>query len=102
MPNEYDLGDLVHVTTPTPFKNVETGAALDPDHVYLSVRDPSGNVDIYEYSVDAEVTRVGTGDYESDISTDEEGTWYYRWWSTGDGQAAEENQFEVKAAFAIE
>lgn len=98
----HDLGDLVRVYTETPFTDAESGDHIDPDAVNVSVRDPEGEVTTYVYGTDDEVVRNGTGDYEMNIDANAAGVWYYRFWSTGDGQAAEERRFEVKAARAVE
>lgn len=97
----HDLGDLVRVYTETPFTNADTDAAIDPDVVKVSVRDPAGDVTTYVYGTDDEVVRNGTGDYEMNIDADQAGTWFYRFWSTGDGQAAEERKFVVRPAEAL-
>lgn len=97
--NSYDLGDLVRVSAP--FTLVSSGAAVDPTVVKCSVRDPSGNVVTYVYLTDAALVRDSAGNYHLDVDADEAGTWCYRWWSTGTGQAAEENQFTVRPARAV-
>lgn len=98
----YDLGDLVRVhTNDGPFSNAATGAALDPDVVSVSIRDPDGTVTTYVYGTDDEVVKDGTGSYHMDVDADTAGVWFYRWFSTGDGQAAEERSFIVRPAEAI-
>lgn len=98
--NIHDLGDLVRVSAP--FTLVSSGAAVDPDAVKLSVKNPSDEVTTYVYGTDAEIVKDSTGNYHADIDADETGTWHYRWWSTGNGQAAQEKLFEVRAAEAVE
>jgi hypothetical protein len=39
--------------------------------------------------------RTQTGNYHVDVNADESGTWFYRFESTGTGQAADEGTFEV-------
>lgn len=98
--NTHDLGDLVRVSAP--FTLVSSGAAVDPDVVKLTIKTPSGTVTTYIYGTDAEIVKDSTGNYHADISAGEAGTWHYRWWSTGNGQAAQEKRFEVRTAEAVE
>jgi hypothetical protein len=74
------------------------GTAIDPTAVSFKVKDPSGNIDTYVYGTNPEVVKEGTGVYYADIEADEAGTWYYRYFSTGTGQAAGEGSFEVAAS----
>jgi len=94
MANTYDIGDLVKVTGTWTDSD---DAALDPTAVFLVYKDPSGNVcDALQYGVGAEITKASTGVYTCNISIDEAGSWYYRWYSTGTGQAAQEGYFSVR------
>ena len=88
----YDKGDLV--TCRGTFTDSD-GNAQDPDAIYCKVTDPSGNTDSYQYGVDAELVRSSTGVYYVNVDADEVGVWYYRFYSTGAGQAAEESSFTV-------
>ena len=97
--NIHDLGDLVRVSAE--FRDAETEALIDPDVVKLSVRTPSGVVTTYVYGADDALDRTEMGKYEQDVSADEAGRWFYRWWSTGEGQASEERSFEVRPAQAV-
>ena len=95
MAERLDVGDVAHLTaTFTDPENSDT--PIDPTAVYLSVRDPNGTVTTLQFGVDSEVQQSGTGAYYADISIDRPGRWYYRWWSTGVGQAADEQWFEVE------
>lgn len=98
--NTHDLGDLVRVSGS--FRDAILGGAIDPDVVKLSVRSPDGTVTTYTHGTDAEVVKDQVGEYHADINADQSGTCYYRWWSTGEGQAAEENRFVVREARAVE
>lgn len=95
MINKYDIGDVVRVecsfTNP---KNAD--AAIDPSVVKLTVKPPNAVGVVYTYGVDSEVIKDGVGEYHADINVTASGWWYYRWWSTGTGQAAEEGKFEVR------
>lgn len=96
----YDLGDRVQVKAV--FTNAETEGAVDPDVVNVSIRSPDGEVTTLVYLDDADVVRTGAGIYTLSIDANQAGTWYYRWWSTGAGQAAEERRFVVRDAQAVE
>lgn len=90
--NEYDKGDLVRVTA---VFTDSAGTAVDPDVVRFVVRNPRETETAYLYGTDAAVVKSATGNYYVDVSADYEGTWYYRYYSTGSGQAAGEGSFTV-------
>ena len=95
MADTYDVGDKAHVTGE--FTDpLNDNAYVDPTAVFLSVKDPSANVVTYTYSVSG-ITKDATGQYSADIDIDEAGRWYYRWYSTGTGQAAEWKSFLAEA-----
>lgn len=97
MPSVYDVGDLVRISGA--FAN-EDDIDVDPTVVTFKFTDPLGSTTDYIYDVDPEVdpelVRESVGHYHVDISIDEAGAWYYRWSSTGIGQAAEEDSFVVR------
>lgn len=93
-PNVYTIGALV--TLSASFSEVVGGAPLDPDDVFLDVTNPSNVTTTYEYGVDPEIVNDAEGEYHADISADAVGTWTYRWYSTGEGQAAKRKTFEVE------
>ncbi len=101
MPNNtYELGELVKVTVE--FTDEDTGNVIDPDAVKLSVRSPANVTTTYTYGVGAVIVRDSQGNYHANIDTTQlPGAWYYRWWSTGNGQTAREKRFDVRAATAI-
>lgn len=107
-PNIHDLGDLVRVATYDPttgeggFTDMLTGVVMDPDVVNLSIKKPDNTVATYVYNTDPEIEKNATGQYHMDVDTDQAGQWRYRWWSTGDGQAAQEKVFVVQPAQAVE
>lgn len=86
----YDVGDLVLATGT--FTDIG-GNPVDPSAVFFSVRDPSANLDTYQYGVDPEVTRSGAGVYSIQVDVDEPGRWKVRCYSTGTGQAADRTSF---------
>lgn len=93
MPNVYDVGDLVRVSGV--FTDVDD-EDIDPTTVTFKFTDPLDNTTSYTYVTDAEVVWDSKGHYHVDVSVDESGTWYYRWSSTGTGQAAEEGSLVVR------
>ena len=90
---DYDKGDLIRCTgTFTDADDV----AINHANVFFKVRDPYRNVAVdYEYGFDAELVRSATGIYYADVSGTTVGRWFYRFYSTGTGQAAGENDFDV-------
>lgn len=99
MPNTHDYGDLVKVSVT--FRNASDNTVMDPDVVKLTYRKPGGTVVTLVYLTDAALVKDSTGVYHADLGANESGQWYYRWWSTGDGQAADEGTFEIKSSQAI-
>jgi len=71
-------------------------ALIDPTNVYFVLKAPSGRTIFYTYAVDVELVRETTGTYHVDVSATEPGRWQYRFYSTGTGQAAEEEEFLVQ------
>lgn len=103
----YDVGDLVEVYAI--FRNPKNADALfDPSEVHLQVRDPQGNVQTYTYdgddendSEDGRIYRSEAGKYHFNVDVGHQsGVWYYRWYSKGTGQAADEEPFRVAVAYA--
>jgi hypothetical protein len=92
----YDDGDLIVVTGTFTDRN---GAPIDPDTVSFLVKNPSNVITTYVFGTDAELVQDSTGVYHVDISANITGKWYYRYVSTGIGQAAEEGEFLIKKGF---
>lgn len=84
--NTYTVGTLVQLTVT--FVNT-SGVPADPSTITVIVKKP----DLSE--VTATPTRVSTGLYTFDVSTDQTGTYAYRFVGTGAVQAAAENCFLV-------
>jgi hypothetical protein len=70
-------------------------AAVDPESVFVVVREPSGVETEYEYDVDAAVVRDSVGVYRIDIVLDQAGYWYFRWHSGGTRPASTEKTLNV-------
>ena len=73
----------------------EDGVALDPDVVLFQFRTPPGVYTAYTYGVDAELVKEDTGIYYVAVDADTVGAWHYRFYSTGVGQAAGEDRFDI-------
>ena len=100
MINTHDLGDLVRVIGV--WRDVATGNLIDPTAVKLSILKPTGALATYIYGgVDGVVKKDSVGNYHADLNADQAGGWFYRWCSTGTGQAAKENKFQVREAVAV-
>lgn len=93
--NTYDKGDLVRLTAT--FSDNES-EAVDPDTVVCKVKDPTGSVSIYTYNADEELVRDSAGTFHLDVSVDFPGEYFYRFHSTGNGQAASESSFKVSSS----
>lgn len=91
--NQYSKGDLVRCSASFA---TSAGAATDPTAVLAQVRNPAGTTTTYTYGTDAELVKVSTGNYYVDVNANQVGTWHYRFYSTGTGQAADEGSFKVK------
>jgi hypothetical protein len=98
--NIYDLGDLVKVTAA--FSNKQTGEAIDPDVISVSIKTPAGVLTTYTYVADASLVKDDIGQYYAMVNANEPGFWKYRWWSAGFGQTAKEKEFKIRTAQAIE
>ena len=88
--NIYDLGDSIRVSAT--FTDADTLDAVDPDVVNLSIRTPDGTLTTYTYGVGGNVVKADVGQYYSIVDVNQSGSWFYRWWSTGFGQAAKEKR----------
>jgi hypothetical protein len=95
MASVYDLGDLVRVTFT--FKDA-SGVVADPSVVRFEWKlEQGGTPTAFLYPTG--IVKDSTGVYHYDIDASAEGTYFYRAWSTGTGQAAAEDSFFVKSNF---
>lgn len=90
--NTHDLGDLVRCTGA--FTD-SSDAYVDPDVVKFSYIAPGASAVTLEYGVDAALVKTATGRYRVDVNANLAGTWFYRFFSTGTKQAANESEFVV-------
>jgi uncharacterized protein YfaS (alpha-2-macroglobulin family) len=91
--NVYQKGDVARVTGA--FKD-SAGAAIDPTTVKFKFTTPAGVTTIYVFGTDGQLVKDSTGNYHVDLNANEAGIWFYRWESSGTGQAAQEGQFTVE------
>lgn len=93
MANEYPLGNRIQVTGE--FVD-DDDVFLDPAAVYCQVRNPQGVIKSYTYgTADPSIVKSAVGHYLLDVDVDIPGKWVYRWYSTGNGKAADEDCFTV-------
>lgn len=83
----YHVGDIVTIEA---VWTDSAGVATDPAAVFCQYQDPSGVSVTLTYGTDAALVRDSAGNYHVDIDAGEAGYWYYRFYSTGSGQAASE------------
>ena len=93
MASNFDLGTLVRTTCT--FTDA-TGGVQDPTAVLFSFKTPGATtVTTYTYLVDVALVRDSTGVYHVDINGSTAGIYHVRFYSTGVGQAAEEDYFVI-------
>lgn len=72
------------------------GAVTDPTAVFFQFLEPGAAIVSYEYGTDAELVKDSTGVYYVLLDADTVGRWLFRFYSTGTGQAAAEDGFDVE------
>jgi len=96
MANYYTLGASVRVWCT--FQDSSSNNQ-DPDNVFFRYVDSAGSTTSLTYGGTGANTRVvknATGVYYWDVDANAQGTFSYKWWSTGVGQAADQDAFHVK------
>ena len=94
--NTYTDGELVKCTGT--FRD-EASALADPATVTFVFETPAAVVTDYVYGTDVEVVKDSTGVYHVNLdTTNQPGTWKYRFFSTGNGQTAAQAKFKVTRA----
>lgn len=84
--NTYDKGDVVRLYA---YFTV-SGSYADPTDVTLKVKQPSGTISTYLYSL-AEVSKDSVGNYHKDIEMTLTGQLWYRYAGSGAVVSAEES-----------
>lgn len=95
MPGPYDTGDLVRITGT--FKDLN-GNFIDPSAIFFKYKNPLNVITTYTYGV-SNITRASIGIYFVDIPLPLAGTYNYRFYSTGTGQAAKESSLVVRPTY---
>ena len=72
-----------------------TGSYADPDIVTCSVKTPSGDVSVFNFT-SGTVSQEDTGKFFKDIFVNEPGQWWYEWFGTGTALGADEGYFIVE------
>lgn len=97
--NTYTEGELVKCTGT--FTD-EDGVAQDPTGVRFVQENPTGASTEYVFGTDIEVVKDSTGVYHVNVdTTGHPGTWKYRFYGTGTGQAAGQLKFKVMRAVPV-
>lgn len=92
MANTYHQGNIIRVTGT--WTDVD-GDPLDPTVVRFEMQNPAGTVTSYVYGTDIQLVKASAGVYYVDIDASISGIWYYRFYSTGVGQAGRRSNFLV-------
>ena len=74
-------------------------AAQDPTQVFFKLHNPAGGTIGYQFGSDVALVKQVAGSYYVHVNANVDGTWRYRWESTGTGQAASESAFYVRSEF---
>lgn len=89
----FPKGSLVRLTAS--FTNA-IGDPIDPDVVSARVRTPGGVVTEHTFGDSpGDIATDGVGEYHLDVIATQAGEWWFRFESSGNGQAANEHKFTV-------
>lgn len=93
----FDIGDIVKIKNE--IKN-EDGDFFNPDALSVTIKKPNGSVSTLVYGTDLQLVRSDVGRHFIRITIDMAGEWTIRWFSTGDGQASQEDTLAVRELVA--
>lgn len=93
--NQAPLGSLIRCSVV--FTN-DAGVPSDPGEVNFQLHNPNGSPTNYVYGTNAELVKDSVGHYHVDVNGSISGKWAFRFYSTGDGQAANESSFRIGAS----
>ena len=88
----YDVGDVIRCGGTF----TASGTAVDPSTVTAKWQYLGGTITSYIYGTDAELVKGTVGVYYFDITVAAEGTYLYRYISTGDNAAAQGGGFLIR------
>jgi hypothetical protein len=90
----YTKGTLVNCRAT--FTDPVSGSVVDPTTVTFRVKNPSGITTTWTYGPDLELEKESTGHYKAQVNANQQGSWSYRFESTGPYQGAREATFDVE------
>jgi hypothetical protein len=96
MPNAFTIGEIIHCSAEFKAYINSILTLVDPDHVYFKFKRPGLDPVTYEYGVNTQLKRSEAGKYYVDLDAVVAGEWYFKFYSTGDNQAAQQGSFEVE------
>lgn len=67
---------------------------IDPTNVFVDVTDPNGTVTTIAWP-DASMTNPSVGVYYIETTLDTDGTWFFRWYSSGNATCSTEVSVRV-------
>lgn len=73
----------------------DSDALVDPSTLVFKLLKPDGSSVTYTYLTNLQLVRDSLGMFHVDYKTDQPGVWTYRFESTGAGEGAVEDDFEV-------
>lgn len=73
----------------------DDGTYVDPSTLVFKILSPSGVLTTYTYPASIQIVNDSDGIYHVNYKVDESGSWTYRWESTGPGEGAIEDTFQV-------
>ena len=93
--NEYPVGNLVSVVAHFSI----SGIAINPTAVWVEVQKNTTRTQ-FVYGVNPEIVMLATGTFLMNVLADVKGLYYYLWYSSGTGQAAQQKSFQVTDTIA--
>jgi hypothetical protein len=91
---QFDVGQKLRVFGA--FVDATTNQPVDPDNVFFSFAAPGAAAPTtYKFGVDAQLVKDSVGNYHVDLNANVPGPWEFRWFSTGNGQGADDDGFQV-------
>lgn len=84
----FNLGQRAIVTGE--IRRVSDRTLVDPTTMRVKVRNPRLEITTYVYGVDAEITKLGTGEYEVSILLDKPGEWLVRFEGNDSNETSEQ------------